>query len=124
LGVDIATVALDKTQWEMTAYVNISVTTARTLQLLAAELDEEVVVPLKASDVNFRTIKTRGGMYTPFEFMPIVLGQNLMGREAYLLLVPDILDAGLESVYQSLIDWLTVAITDPSTTAIQPVNLK
>jgi hypothetical protein len=36
-GVDIATVAFDKTQWEMTALVNISGTTARMLQLLAAE---------------------------------------------------------------------------------------
>jgi hypothetical protein len=40
--------------------------------------------------------------------MPIVLGQNLTGREAYLLLLPAILDAGLESVCQPLIDWLTV----------------
>jgi hypothetical protein len=57
-GVDIATVALDKTQWEMTAAVNISVTTARTLHLLAAEPDEEVIGPHKASDANIRTIKT------------------------------------------------------------------
>jgi hypothetical protein len=117
-------VALDKTQWEITAAVNISGTTARTLQLLAAEPDEEVIGPHKASDVNVHTIMTRGGMYTPFDFMPIVLGQNLTGREAYLLLVPAILDAGLEYVCQPSIDWLMVAITEPSSTNLEPVNLK
>jgi hypothetical protein len=118
-GVDIATVALDKTHWEMTAAVNISRTTARTLQLLAAEPDEEVIGPH-----NVRTIKTRGGMYIPFDFMPIVLWHSLTGREPYLILVPAILDAGLESVCQPLIDWLTIAVTEPSVTALEPVNLK
>jgi hypothetical protein len=124
MGVDIATVALDRTQWEMMAAVNISGTTARTLHLLAAEPDEEVIGPHKASNMNVRTINTRGGVYTPFEFVPIVLGQNLTGREAHLLLVPAILDAGLESICHPLIDWLTVANTGPSVTALEPVNLK
>jgi hypothetical protein len=44
-------------------------------------------------------------MYIPFEFMPIVLGQDLTAREAYLLLVPAIIDAGLEVVCQPLIDF-------------------
>jgi hypothetical protein len=92
-GVDITTVALDKAQWEMTASVNISGTTARTLQLLVTALDEEVICPHKASDANVCTIKTQGGIYIPFEFMPIVLGQNLTGREACLLLLAAILDA-------------------------------
>jgi hypothetical protein len=63
-------------------------------------------------------------MYIPFEFMPIVLGQDLTAREAYLLLVPDIIDAGLEDVCQPLIDFLTVAIVEPTATSLEPLTVK
>jgi hypothetical protein len=56
--------------------------------------------------------------------MPIVLGQDLTAREAYLLLVPAIIDAGLEAVCQLLIDFLTVAIVEPTATSIEPLTVK
>jgi hypothetical protein len=123
-GVDIPTVALDKSQWKITALVNISGTITRTLQILGAEPEDELLGPHKATDANVRTVKTRGGMYIPFEFMPLVLEKNLTAREAYLLLVPAIVDAGMEATCQPLIDWLTVAFTDPSAMAPETVNLK
>jgi hypothetical protein len=104
--------------------VNISGTTTRTLQVLGAELEDELLGPHKATDANVHTVKTRGGMHIPFEFMPLVLGKNLTTRESYLLLVPAIMDAGMEATSQPLIDWLTVALTDPSATAPETVNLK
>jgi hypothetical protein len=75
-GVNIATVAMDKTQWEMTAAVNISGTTTRTLHFLAAESDEDVIGPHKAFDANTRTIKTRGGVIPPSSSCPSSLGRT------------------------------------------------
>jgi hypothetical protein len=124
VGVDIATVAMDNTQWEITVAVNVPGTATRVLQLLGAEPEDELIVPFRASEANVRQIKTRGGMYIPFEFMPIVLGQDLTAREAYLLLVPAIIDAGLEAVCQPLIDFLTVVIVEPTATSLEPLTVK
>jgi hypothetical protein len=58
--------------------------------------------------------KTCCASYTPFEFMSIVLGKDLTGRDAYILLVPAIIGAVFESAYQPLIDFLTMAVTKPN----------
>jgi hypothetical protein len=68
--------------------------------------------------------KLGGAAFIPYEFMPIVLGRNLTARDAYLILVPAIIDAGLESVCQPLIDFLTVTVVEPSATALEPLTLK
>jgi hypothetical protein len=124
VGVDIATVAMENTQWEITVAVNALGTATRVLQLLGAEPEDELIGPFRASEANVRQIKTRGGMYTPFEFMPIFLDHDLTAREAYLLLVPAIIDAGLEAVCQPLIDFLTVAIVEPTATSLEPLTVK
>jgi hypothetical protein len=123
-GVDIATVAMDHKQWDMTPAVNMPGTATRVLQLLGAEPEDELIGPFRASEANVRTIKTRGAAFIPYEFMPIVLGRNLTARDAYLLLVPAIIDAGLGSVFQPLIDFLTVTVVEPSATALEPLTLK
>jgi hypothetical protein len=124
VGVDIATLAMDNTQWEITVAVNVPGTATRVLQLLGAEPEDELIGPFRASEANVRQIKTRGDMYIPFEFMPIVFGQDLTAREAYLLLVSAIVDAGLEAVCQPLIDFLTVAIVEPTSTSLEPLTVK
>jgi hypothetical protein len=75
-GVDISTVALDKAQWEITASVNISGTTTRTLQLFGAKPEDELPGPHKATDANVRTVKTRGGGCTyPLSSCPLCWGK-------------------------------------------------
>jgi hypothetical protein len=63
VGVDIATVAMDTTQWEITVAVNVPRTATRVLQLLGVEPKGELIGPFRASEANVRQIKTRGGMY-------------------------------------------------------------
>jgi hypothetical protein len=47
-----------------------------------------------------------------------------MAREAYLLLVPAILDDGLKTVCQPLIDFLTVDIMEPAATSLDTLTVK
>jgi hypothetical protein len=61
VGVDIATVAMDNTWWEITVAVNVPGTATRVLQLLGAEPEYELMGPFRASEANVRQIKTRGG---------------------------------------------------------------
>jgi hypothetical protein len=56
------------------ALFNVPETTSRSLQLLAAEPEDELIGPFRASEANVRMIKTRGAMFVPFDLMPIVLG--------------------------------------------------
>jgi hypothetical protein len=53
-----------------------------------------------------------------------VLGKDLTTHEAYLLLVPAIINTSLDTVYQHLIDFSTVAVTEPSSTSLEPLTVK
>jgi hypothetical protein len=90
----------------------------RVLQLLTAKPDDKLTGPFRATYDNVQTVKTRGVAYIPFEYMVQVLYKYLTAREEYLLLVPAIIDAGLETVCQHLTDFLTVAVTEPSSTSL------
>jgi hypothetical protein len=54
VGVDIATAAMDNTQWEITVAVNVPGTATRVLQLLGAEPEDELIGPFRASEANVR----------------------------------------------------------------------
>jgi hypothetical protein len=50
-------------------------------------------------------------MYIPYQCMYLVLGMELTGREACLLLLPAIINDGLQQVCKPLVDFLVVNIT-------------
>jgi hypothetical protein len=112
LGVDLHTVAFDEEQLETTMAVNVPATIDRVLQLLGEEPNNEAIGPFRVGDANVRTItSTRGAMYIPYQYMSLVLGMELTGRKACLLLLPAIINDGLQQVCKPLVDFLVVRIT-------------
>jgi hypothetical protein len=111
LCVDLHTVAFDEQQLETTMAVNVPATIDRVLQLLGEEPNNETIGPFRVGDATIRTISsTRGAMYIPYQYMPLVLGMELTGREACLLLLPAIINDGLQQVCKPLVDFLVVSI--------------
>jgi hypothetical protein len=68
----------------------------------------------RATDANTRTMKTRGMGYFPFEVLAPLLGAELTARQAFELVVPSLIDAGLDVTCSSLVDFLTVALIQPT----------
>jgi hypothetical protein len=80
--------------------------------LLGEEPNNETIGPFRVGDANVRTItSTRGAMYIPYQYMPLVLSMELTDREACLLLLPAIINDGLQQVCRPLVDFLVVSIT-------------
>jgi hypothetical protein len=106
LGVDLHTVGFDEEQLETTMAVNVPATIDRVLQLLGEEPNNATSGPFIAGDANVRTItSTRGAMYISYQYMSLVLGMELTVREACLLLLPAIINDGLQQVCKPLVDF-------------------
>jgi hypothetical protein len=73
--------------------------------------------------VNTRTAKCRRATYIPFEFMELVLGKDLTARQAYELIIPRLIDSGYESLCEPLMDFLTVALVNPSDGVSIPLTM-
>jgi hypothetical protein len=50
-------------------------------------------------------------MYIPYQYMSLVLGMELTVRDAFILLLPAIINDGLQQVCKHLVDLLVVSIT-------------
>jgi hypothetical protein len=79
--------------------------------------------PFKSSDVNMRTTKTRGMGYFPFPVIFPLLGMDLTTRQAFELVVPVLIEAGLQYICSSLINFLTVALVLPAEDIEVPVTV-
>jgi hypothetical protein len=80
--------------------------------------------PFAATDANVRTTKTRGMAYFPFEFMEPLLGADLTARQVFELIVPALIDVGLQDTCASLIEFLTVALVQPTTDVETPLTVQ
>jgi hypothetical protein len=113
-GLDICTLAFDLTQLAITDNVIVPGTIDRVQQLLSEEPGQYQLGPFKATDANTRTIKTRGMGYFPFEVLDPLLGAEPTAHQAFELVVPSLIDAGLDVACSGLIDFLTVALVQPN----------
>jgi hypothetical protein len=105
--------------------VNVPATIDRVLQLLGEEPNNETIGPFRVGDANVRTItSTRGAMYIPYQYMSLVLGMELTGCEACLLLLPAIIDDGLQQVSKPLVDFLSLASPKVPTTSTHLARCK
>jgi hypothetical protein len=73
---------------------------------------------------SVRTTKTMGMCYFPYEMMEPLLGTDLMARQVFELIVPVLVDAGLKATYGDLINFLTIALVEPSLTRKDPWTLQ
>jgi hypothetical protein len=58
----------------------------------------ELFGPSKASDVNVNTTKCRSMAYIPFDLMDILLEAEVAARQAYDLIMPVLVEAGMATV--------------------------
>jgi hypothetical protein len=82
-GVDISTVAFDENQLTIDVDVIVSGSIEWKLQLFVDEPTKERIGPFEASNTNVRTAKARCMAYIPYEVMDIMLGVDVMARQAY-----------------------------------------
>jgi hypothetical protein len=122
-GVDICTVAFEPKQLEIMVDVNVPGSMERVMQLLNDEPGRETLGPFAAIDANVRTTKTRGMAYFPFEFIEPLLGADLTSRQVFELIVPALIDAGLQDTCASLIEFLTVSLVQPTTDVETPLTV-
>jgi hypothetical protein len=91
---------------------NVPATIDRVLQLLGEEPNNATIGPFRVGDANVRTImSTRDAMYIPYQYMSLVIGMELTGREDCLLLLPAIINDGLQQVCKPLVVFLVVSLT-------------
>jgi hypothetical protein len=123
-GCDICTVGFDENQLALTPDVIIPGSYERTLQLLSEEPTSETLGPFLATHANITTTKISGIRYFPFEMMDPLLGTDLTARQVLELIVPVLVDAGLETSCSSLITFLTIALVKPSAERKEPWTLQ
>jgi hypothetical protein len=123
-GVDIATVAFDSKQLTVTLNVLVPGSIERTMQLLAKEPENEMLGPFEATMANARTTKSRAMAYIPFEMMELVLDARLTARQTYELIVPALVDRGMEVMCTPLVDFLTLALVQPTKATASPYPLQ
>jgi hypothetical protein len=123
VGVDMATIAFDPSQLEITDDIIVPGSIARTRQLLAAEPTHNMLGHFTTEAVNTRTTKCRRATYIPFEFMELVLGKDLTARQAYELIIPRLIDAGYQSLCEPLVDFPTIALVNPSDGVSIPLTM-
>jgi hypothetical protein len=73
--------------------------------------------------VNTQTTKCQRATDIPFEFMELVLGKDLTAMQAYELIIPRLIDSGYESLCEPLMDFLTVALVNPSDGVSIPLTM-
>jgi hypothetical protein len=123
VGVDMVTIAFDPSQLAITDDIIVPGSIARTRQLLAAEPTYDMLGHFTTEAVNTRTTKCRRATCIPFEFMKLVLGKELTARQAYELIIPRLIDYGYESLCEPLVDFLTVALVEPSDGVSFPLTM-
>jgi hypothetical protein len=123
-SVDIATVAFDLKQLSVTPGVHVPGSINRTLQLLAEEPANQMLGPFEATMANTRTTKSRTMAYIPFEMMELVLDARLTARQAYELSVPVLVDRGVEVMCTPLVEFLTLALVQPTDAITSPYPLQ
>jgi hypothetical protein len=123
-GVDICTVAFEPKQLAIMADGNVPGSMERVMQLLNDEPGRETLGPFAATDANVRTTKTQGMVYFPFEFMEPLLGADLTARQVFELIVPALIDAWLQDTCASLVEFLTVALVQPTTEVETPLTVQ
>jgi hypothetical protein len=123
-GIDIATVAFDWKQLTVTPDVLGPGSIERTLQLLAEELAKQMLGPFEATMANIRTTKSRAMAYIPFEIMELVLDARITARQAYESIVPTLVDRGMEVMCTLLVDFLTLALVQPTEASMPPYPLQ
>jgi hypothetical protein len=62
--------------------------------------------------------------YPPYEMMEQLLGTDLTARQVFELIVPVLVDGGLEATCGELINLLTISLVEPSTTLREPWTLQ
>jgi hypothetical protein len=122
-GIGICTVAFYPSQLEVTPDVVVPGTLDRVQQMLNKEPGRDALGTFKSSDVNVRTTKTRGMGYFPFQVLAPLLGMDLTARQTFELVVPVLIDAGLQDVCSGLINFPTVALVLPAEDSEVPVTV-
>jgi hypothetical protein len=113
-GMDICTLAFDPTQMAITDDVIVPGTIDRVQKLLSEETGRDKLPPFKATDTNIRTTKTRCMGYFPIEVLAPHLGAELTACQDFELVVPSLIDAGLDVACSGLIYFITVALIQPT----------
>jgi hypothetical protein len=113
-GMDICTLAFDPTQLAITDDVIVPGTIDRVQQLLSQEPGRDQLGPCQANGANTRTTKTRCMGYFPFEVLAPLMGAELTAHQAFEFVVPSLIDTGLDTACSGLIDFLTVALVQPT----------
>jgi hypothetical protein len=123
-GVDIATVAFDPAQLAVTQDVIMPGKIEWVLHLLAKEPGKQMMGPFKATDANVRIAKARSMAFIPFEMMEGVLYSRLTVYPAYKLIVPALVEAGVEIVCAPLVDFLTLTLVQPAEEDTSPLTVE
>jgi hypothetical protein len=122
-GVDMATIAFDKIQLGITADAMVTGSITRMQHILNDEPNHEIVGPFGAMNANNRPTKSRKLAYIPFDIMELVLGAELTMKQSHELLVHILLHTDYTSICAPLVDFLTVALVQPSATNTVPLTL-
>jgi hypothetical protein len=123
-GVDIVTVAFDAKQLTVAPDVIVPGSIERTLQLLAEEPANQMLGPFEATMVNVRATEFRAMAYIPFEMMELLLDARLPARHAYELIVPALVDRDMEVMCTPLVEFLTLALVQPTEAIVSPYPLQ
>jgi hypothetical protein len=76
------------------------------------------------TDANVLTTKARSMVYLPFPLVAGLLGSNLTARQAYELLIPELMNAGMMTVCEPLVYFLTVILLRPSAERTTPLTVQ
>jgi hypothetical protein len=123
VGTDITTVAFDTAKLAITADVVVPGSIAQIRQLVKEEPIATMMGPFKASEANTCTTKTRAVGYFPFNMVELLIGTDLNVRQVFELVVLALIEAGLEEICTSLVDFLTVDLVAPSVESPEQLTL-
>jgi hypothetical protein len=123
VGIDACTIAFDVTQLAVTPDVVVPGTLDQVQQLLNEEPGRDSLGPFKSSEANVRTTKTREMGYFSFPVLAPLLGMDLTARQVFELVVPVLIEAGLQDACSGLINFMTVALVLPTEDIEVPVTV-
>lgn len=113
LGIDILTIPFDESVLELTKTISIAATPTLYQQRLNDEPTAPLMGPFDDDEPGIKQRKTRGGMFIPYQFTALVIGQHLTARQAWEVLAPAIESEGMTEECAELLDFLMVAGTLP-----------
>jgi hypothetical protein len=121
MGVNVATIAFNEMQLVIIRDVIMPGTVESVRQLLLNDPTATMMGPFTEDDVNVRTTKTRAIAYFPFKLMELLLEVDLNVWQVYELVVPALIQSGLEETCSVFIDFFTVALVAPTAAAPTPL---